>query len=150
MKKGKILAILFPSLVIVSAAIVTWEKPNEYDYEVTRVLDGDTVEISAPYLPKELGQTLKVRLLGIDTPEKGRLAKCELEKEKSLKAKEFVEKLLSESKSVKVILTGWDKYGGRVLGDIIIDGNSLSSILIRNNYAVEYHGKTKEKDWCVK
>ena len=42
-----------------------------YDWKVTRVLDGDTVEVQVDFLPKELGDRLLVRIWGVDTPEKG-------------------------------------------------------------------------------
>ena len=38
----------------------------------------------------------------------------------------------------------WDKYGGRVLGDIIIDGQSLRKLLLDNGFAREYYGTKKE------
>ena len=44
---------------------------NYYDFKITRVLDGDTVEFEAKFLIPELGNKLKLRILGVDTPEKG-------------------------------------------------------------------------------
>jgi len=43
----------------------------------------------------------------------------------------------------------WDKYGGRVLGDILVDGLSLRYLLIANGYAREYFGKAI-LSWCIK
>ena len=40
-----------------------------------------------------------------------------------------------------------DKFGGRVLGDIVLDGVSLRSELIRNDFAREYYGDAKQS-WC--
>jgi endonuclease YncB( thermonuclease family) len=37
----------------------------------------------------------------------------------------------------------WDKYGGRVLGDVILNGQSLRQMLIVNGYAREYYGEAK-------
>ena len=53
--------------------------PNYYDYRIRRVVDGDTVEIVVPYLPPELGHFLKLRIYGVDTPEKGFRAQCSIE-----------------------------------------------------------------------
>ena len=156
MKKGKIsvISLLLSGVVVGNMALVTMyyvdNRQQTYNYPVTRVLDGDTVEIRASYLPQELGDTLKIRILGVDTPEKGRLAKCEIEKKKSQEAKKFVEDTISKSSSVEVILKGWDKYGGRVLGDLLVDGKKLSILLIENGHAIEYHGDKKTKDWCVR
>ncbi len=133
---------------ILSLFFITSLKAEQYSFKVLRVVDGDTVQIDAPFLPKELKQTLLVRIYGIDTPEKGSRAKCDYEDKLSQQAKLFVEIELRNAKSVLVEIKGWDKYGGRILGDIIIDGIPLSKKLIAQNYAVSYFGKGRKKDWC--
>lgn len=120
-----------------------------YEYKVVRVIDGDTITIEAPFLPKELGQTLSLRIVGIDTPEKGYRAKCDKERTKAAHAKQFVENRIELAKEIRIVLIKWDKYGGRVLGDLIIDGEHLSTSLIMRNYAVIYNGSGKKKDWCA-
>ena len=122
---------------------------NEYRYKVIRVIDGDTVEIEAPFLPVELKQVLKLRIIGVDTPEKGMLAKCELERKNSLSARNFTLQEIGNAKDIKIKLIKWDKYGGRVLGDLILDGQLLSKKLIDMGYAVSYDGG-KKSDWCGK
>lgn len=124
----------------------TYAKPQLY--KILRVIDGDTVEFEAPFLPEELHKKLSVRLLGVDTPEKGIFAKCPKENELSLRAKDFTHDKIVKAKQVLVDIKKWDKYGGRVLGYVIVDGKNLSDILIENNYAVPYDGKKKTKDWC--
>lgn len=118
-----------------------------YDWKVTRIIDGDTVEIEAPYLPKPLKPVLSIRVYGVDTPEKGWRGKCDAEKELGAAATKFTTNLIDEAKTIQVELMQWDKFGGRVLGDIIIDGASLTALLIANGYAREYHGEAK-KSWC--
>lgn len=122
-------------------------KSDLYDYKVLRVIDGDTIAIEVPVLPKEISK-LTLRVLHVDTPEKGHLAKCDLEREKSKQATAFVFGLVSSGKEIKVELKKWDKYGGRVLGDLIIDGKRLSKLLIDSGFAIEYNGEKKTKDWC--
>jgi len=39
-------------------------------YEITRVIDGDTVEIAVDFLPSPLPPRLSIRVMGVDTPEK--------------------------------------------------------------------------------
>jgi micrococcal nuclease len=141
MKTLLIATLLF--LTTLSSAVA-----GTYDYKVLRVIDGDTVVIDAPFLPDELKKTLRLRIVGIDTPEKGGRAKCEAEKEKAWQAKLFVESSLEAAKKVEIVLVGWDKFGGRVLGDIIIDGNHLSTSLIVRQLAAIYNGSGKKKDWC--
>ena len=118
-----------------------------YQYKIIRVIDGDTIEFEAPFLPKELKQTLRLRVNGVDTPEKGPLAKCGEEMQKSITAKQFTEQQIQNAKTTSIVLVKWDKYGGRVLGDVVIDGVRLSKLLIDNNYAIPYNGG-KKQSWC--
>ena len=123
---------------------------NPYDWKVNRVLDGDTVEVAVNFLPEELKPVLHLRILGVDTPEKGRLAKCHLEESLSLRAKLFTEQEISHAKKVQIEIKSWDKYGGRILGDVLIDGAPLSKKLIAGGYAKSYTGQGAKTDWCHK
>ena len=118
-----------------------------YDYPITRVIDGDTVEFEAKFLPAPLKPKLAVRVFGVDTPEKGHRALCPSEAKRGEEASAFTKKLVENAKIKKIELKDWDKYGGRVLGDVILDGKSLRAELIKNGYAREYFGD-KKKSWC--
>jgi len=117
-----------------------------YNWKVTRVVDGDTVEIIVDFLPKELGNNLYIRVWGVDTPEKGWRAKSEREAQLGLSATQFTKDLIKNSKDIKIQVIAWDKFGGRILGDLIIDGKSLRQQLLDNGYAREYYG-TKKEEW---
>ena len=118
-----------------------------YDAQIIRVNDGDTVVISAPFLPSPLEPELAVRIYGVDTPEKGFRAQCPSEDARGQAATEFTKKAVSASTQRQVVLYGWDKFGGRVLGDIILNGQSLRTMLIKNGFAREYFGEAKQS-WC--
>ena len=118
-----------------------------YDATIVRVSDGDTVVIAAPFLPKPLKPELAVRIYGVDTPEKGFRAKCPQEDERGKNASKFTTGEVAKSTKRQVILYDWDKFGGRVLGDIILDGKSLRAMLIQNGFAREYYGDAKQS-WC--
>jgi endonuclease YncB( thermonuclease family) len=120
---------------------------NPYDWKVTRAVDGDTVEIQVTWLPTELGDKLKIRIFGVDTPEKGFRAKCESEAKRGEAATLFTKKMLADSKKIQVEIKEWDKFGGRVLGDVLVDGKSLRAELIKNGFAREYYGDAKQS-WC--
>lgn len=120
---------------------------NPYNWQVTRIIDGDTVAFAAPWLPEPLKKELSIRVYGVDTPEKGHRAKCPKEDERGRAATKFTQKVLSEGKQIQITLKDWDKYGGRVLGDVIIDGKSLRTLLITNGFAREYYGEAKQS-WC--
>lgn len=116
-------------------------------YQITRVIDGDTVEIAVGFLPDPLPPKLSIRVLGIDTPEKAPRAKCEAEAAKAKEASAFTRAAVSNAREIDVQMTEWDKYGGRVLGHVILDGQSLSDMLIRAGLARPYHGEAKSS-WC--
>jgi endonuclease YncB( thermonuclease family) len=147
MKKiGNLLLIVL--VIGLAIFIQTLEPSKASTVRVLRVIDGDTVEIEADYLPPELGKKLLVRILGVDTPEKGFRAHCKDENLLSLKAKLFTEQLIRNANTIELKMKSWDKYGGRVLGDIIIDGKSLSESLVKSKFAVPYNGEKKTYDWC--
>jgi endonuclease YncB( thermonuclease family) len=118
-----------------------------YDAKIVRATDGDTVVIAAPYLPAPLKPELAVRVFGVDTPEKGFRGQCESEKKRGEQASTFTKDLIAATKKHQVVLYSWDKFGGRVLGDLILDGMSLRALLIKNGFAREYYGDAKQS-WC--
>jgi endonuclease YncB( thermonuclease family) len=118
-----------------------------YDAQILRVSDGDTVVIAAPFLPAPLKPQLAVRIFGVDTPEKGHRAQCPSEAQRGEMATQFTKQLVQNGRQFQVVLYGWDKFGGRVLGDIIVDGQSVRQGLIANGLAREYYGDKKES-WC--
>jgi endonuclease YncB( thermonuclease family) len=62
-------------------------------------------------------------------------------------ASKFTKAQIKNAKEIKVGIAKWDKFGGRVLGDVIFDGNSLREMLIEKGYARPYLGDKKES-WC--
>jgi endonuclease YncB( thermonuclease family) len=142
--KKILLALLF--LPVLAMAQKT-PKGVTYDAQIIRVSDGDTIVIAAPFLPQPLKPELAVRVFGVDTPEKGFRGQCDSEKARGEQASEFTKNAVKSTKKHQVILYGWDKFGGRVLGDMILDGVSLRAELIRNGFAREYYGDAKQS-WC--
>ena len=118
-----------------------------YDTQIVRTTDGDTVVIAAPFLPAPLKPELAVRIFGVDTPEKGFRGQCVSEKQRGEQASTFTKDVIKATKKHQVVLYSWDKFGGRVLGDIILDGMSLRALLIKNGFAREYYGDAKQS-WC--
>lgn len=116
-------------------------------YEITRVIDGDTVEIAVDFLPAPLPPKLSIRVIGIDTPEKAPRAQCEAEAKKAVEATRFTKRAVAEATKTEVYILKWDKYGGRVLGSVVFDGVSLSDSLIAAGLARPYKGDAKQS-WC--
>ena len=124
------------------------QKPGvTYDVIITRVIDGDTVAFQANFLPDPLKKELSIRVFGVDTPEKGFRAGCPSEDAKGQAASAFTKAQVNAATHRQVVLMDWDKYGGRVLGDVILDGKSLRMMLIQNGHAREYYGEAKQS-WC--
>lgn len=118
-----------------------------YDAVITRVIDGDTVAFEANWLPDPLKKELSIRVFGVDTPEKGFRAQCPQEDARGQAATKFTKEAILASQKRQVVLMDWDKYGGRVLGDVILNGQSLRALLINNGFAREYYGEAKQS-WC--
>jgi micrococcal nuclease len=143
MKKLLAILLLVPTLALAQKT----PKGVLYDAQIVRVSDGDTIVIAAPFLPAPLKPELAVRIFGVDTPEKGFRGQCELEKQRGEAASVFTKQLVTASTQRQVVLYSWDKFGGRVLGDIILNGQSLRAQLIQNGFAREYYGDAKQS-WC--
>ena len=120
---------------------------KKYNYKITRILDGDTVGFEATFLPEPLKKELLIRVYGVDTPEKGHRAQCPDEAKKGTAATQFTANALNNAKKIEVAIGNWDKFGGRVLGDVFVDGQSLRKLLIQNGFAREYYGDAKQS-WC--
>tara|TARA_Y100000361_G_scaffold104242_1_gene93976 strand:+ start:5471 stop:5902 length:432 start_codon:yes stop_codon:yes gene_type:complete len=114
----------------------------EYSCKVTRVVDGDTVDVTLD-LGFNILHKCRVRLYGIDTPESRTRDKDE--KARGLLAKQFILDALEESEITIIQTKLKDSKGkfGRVLGDLMIDGISINGALCENNLAVPYYGQSK-------
>ena len=141
-------AALFLVFVMMGSALAQKQPQGvTYDAQILKVTDGDTVVISAPFLPAPLKPQLSVRVFGVDTPEKGHRAQCAKEAAAAELASAYTKELIKNGKKLQVTLYAWDKFGGRVLGDIIVDGQSVRAGLIKNGHAREYYGEAKQS-WC--
>jgi endonuclease YncB( thermonuclease family) len=141
--------IVITILVAMSTFAFAQKQPQgvTYDAQIVRVSDGDTIVIAAPFLPAPLKPELAVRIFGVDTPEKGFRAKCPQEDARGQAASKFTKDAVANAQKRQVVLYDWDKFGGRVLGDILLNGQSLRAMLIKNGYAREYFGEAKQS-WC--
>ncbi len=111
-----------------------------------RNYDADTITFDIPNVHPLIGDHISIRVRHIDTPEmKGHLP-CE--KQAARTAKRLTENALKRAKKIDLENVDRDKYF-RVLADVMIDGKPLKDLLIKNNLAYLYEGKTKEKlNWC--
>jgi endonuclease YncB( thermonuclease family) len=136
------LAVLSFGLVSVAA------QANPYDMVVTKVTDGDTIRVAAPWLLPELGDDIAIRIMGIDTPEKGGRAKCEAEAKLGAEATEFAKSVIAVGDTVSVNVLQWDKFGGRIDADVFLaEGVNFAELQVERGLARPYFGEAKSS-WC--
>ena len=137
-------------LAVLAAVLMALSAPAgaaDYGWPVVRVIDGDTVAVDASAdMPPELAD-VKVRLRDVDTPEKGGRAKCAYERDAGQAATAFTKKAVASASAIVVRDPKWGKWGGRVVADLVLDGRSLSSSLIKAGHGRVYDGK-KRGSWC--
>jgi len=114
----------------------------EYGCTVTRVVDGDTVDVILD-LGFSILHKCRVRLYGIDTPESRTRNKDE--KIRGKLASKFLQDAIDNGKKVVLRSKLKDSKGkyGRVLGEIIVDSININQSMIINYLAVAYFGQSK-------
>ena len=126
-----------------------------YNFRVTKinkVVDGDTIDVTID-LGFDLYKKERVRVAGIDTPEK-RTRNLE-EKALGIDATNWLKAKLAEAitgddeLTIRTELSGGIGKYGRLLGWLYIgDGDvSLNEEMIKQGYAWEYDGGTKNKNF---
>ena len=126
---------------------------NMYRYKVnvTRVVDGDTVDVDIDLGFGMVYKKQRVRMKGIDTPE-SRTRDLE-EKYFGKLSKAFLKKSLEEADSIELLSHDKGKFG-RILGTLYAIHNEghpqyevsidVNNLMIEENYAVLYDGQSKE------
>jgi len=114
---------------------------HEYHCVITRIIDGDTIDVDIDlgfdcWLHKQ-----RIRLHGIDTPE-SRTRDLE-EKKYGLAAKAFVEKFIPLGSTALLNTKEKGKYG-RYLGDFKVKNQWLCTELLKHRHAVRYEGQSKK------
>ena len=136
-------ASFLPALVLIAGPALA----ADYAWPVVRVIDGDTVAVDASAdMPPELAD-VKVRLKGVDTPEKGGRAECDHERDAGRAATAFTERAVAEASLIVVRDPEWGKWGGRVVADLVLDNRSLSDSLIAAGHGRAYDGG-RRGSWC--
>ena len=115
----------------------------EYNCTITRVVDGDTidVDIDLGFGTWRCGQ--RIRLYGVDTPECR--TRDKQEKAAGLLAKKFVQDALHVGGTYKLETREKGKFG-RFLGVIKIAGDlTINTALVTEHLAVPYMGQSKQE-----
>lgn len=122
MSRYSVIIIITVLFVIAVSILLVMQPQQNIDTEglvlITRVIDGDTVELE---------NDDRVRLLGIDTPEKGQL----LFSEASERLRELVE---GKSVLLESDQTDRDKYD-RLLRTVILNRQNINILMVKEGYA---------------
>ena len=137
------------------AAMIPPSRKSCYNFRVTaitKVLDGDTIDVIID-LGFDLAKSERVRIAGVDTPEK-RTRNLE-EKALGIDATEWLKDKLEgaidgdDDLIIRTELVGGVGKYGRLLGWLYIGDAtvSLNEQMIDEGYAWPYDGGTKQKDY---
>jgi|LauGreDrversion4_2_1035121.scaffolds.fasta_scaffold19317_4 endonuclease YncB( thermonuclease family) len=134
----------------------TYENTPYYSYEnlktyvkILKIIDGDTVDLALYY--EDTNKTFKhrVRLYGIDTPEK-RPLKSNENREKEIESskistKALTDKIIENGNILTALFYKPDKYGRLLCTLYDKNGEDINEWMIKQGFAYEYFGKTKKK-----
>ncbi len=121
-------------------------KDQEIEIKIVKVYDGDTIHVIVAF--RDVPVRLAVRMLGIDTPEL-KAGKDRLKEEKiaAMVCRNYLTELLKDG--AKLVIRKWDKYGGRVLGDVILPNDiKATDVMLEKGYGRPYFGD-KKKEWTL-
>ena len=117
----------------------------EYRAKLTKVVDGDTVDVDIDLGFGIWQMNERVRIMGIDTPESR--TRDKIEKKFGLAAKAKLKSLLGPNPVLQTTISkkGEDMKGkfGRVLGDFLVEGKQVTEIMCKSGHAVPYFGGAK-------
>jgi len=112
--------------------------------KVISVYDGDTIRVNIDSFPDIIGKNIRIRIKGIDAPEiKG---KCQKEIDLAILARDYLRNFINQSSQIELRNIERGKYF-RIVGELYIDGENISRVLIEEGLAYEYH-RGKKRDWC--
>jgi endonuclease YncB( thermonuclease family) len=138
------LASLAALLVLAGSSPASERIPGPVPAELIRVVDGDTLLVSARIWPGQRVDT-KVRLLGIDAPELR--SPCAEEREQARAARDWLRRA-SEGRALLLRDVHYDKYGGRMLARVENDaGEDFGRALLKQGLARRYAGGQRAT-WC--
>ena len=116
--------------------------------KVLRVVDGDTIDIAMVHDDTKKIFKYRIRLFGIDTPEKKPLKSNPDRDQEIVAAKKahqaMMDKLHENNNLITILLYKPDKYG-RLLGTIFDNkGENINDWMVKKGYATTYFGKKKK------
>jgi len=114
----------------------------QYNVKISKVVDGDTVDVDIDLGFSTVLKKQRVRLMGIDTPESR--TRDLVEKKFGKAAKAHLKSIL-DAKQITLVSHDKGKFG-RILGELFVDGETVSANqrMINDHHAVPYTGDNKD------
>lgn len=107
---------------------------KELTGKVSKVIDGDTIELLTKENPYNHITKLKIRLYGIDAPE--------LKQAYGKEAKKYLSALILKQE-VSLIIENKDKYD-RFVSTLFLKGQDINKEMVKNGYAHAYESFSKK------
>lgn len=120
--------------------------PTDFSYrvnKVTKIIDGDTIDVIID-MGFDILFKSRVRLFGIDTPESR--TRDKVEKKFGLMSKKYLTDRLKKANKITIKTHKGEETGkfGRILGEILCDGENINLAMCKKGHAVAYYGQNKE------
>jgi len=103
-------------------------------YQAIKVSDGDTMNVQKVENGKFAGEVIKIRMFGIDAPEKTQ--------DYGIESKQALEKLVS-GKTLEIEEKNRDRYG-RTVAVVYVDGKNVNEEMVKNGNAWWYQEYDKK------
>lgn len=111
---------------------------------IGRIIDGDTFS-AAVKLDGDIEISVRVRVLGIDTPEIH--GACEYERKMAAAAREKLAEMIPPGTTVELTNVRDDKYLGRIDANVADGRGDVGARMVRAGLARKYRGG-KRAGWC--
>jgi micrococcal nuclease len=133
--------ILFPTLALADYGSATVS-------EVLSIYDGDTYTVNIENWQPVIGERIKIRVVGIDTPERRSRwdteAEREREKEMASQARIFAVEQLRNAERIELRKIERGSFF-RLVAEVYVDGESLGDKLMAGGLAIPYE---EGRSWC--
>ena len=103
-------------------------------YQAVKVSDGDTLNVQKVENGKFVGEVMKIRMFGIDAPEKTQ--------DYGIESKQALEKLVS-GKTLEIEEKNRDRYG-RTIAVVYVNGKNVNEEMVKNGNAWWYQEYDKK------
>lgn len=115
--------------------------------EIVSVYDGDTFRCNIPNVRPVIGENISIRLSRIQAPEIRTRRPCV--KRAAIAARDRLREILHSSENIQLRALQRDKYF-RINAEVYVDGVNVNDLLMEENLAVPYDGKSRKPEWACR